>query len=174
LSNFEDHWDHSFQVTRPVDRPENFAFIHKKTLFVGLNIVAGRVNHQLEWYTRLTEQAIWTTGLMRAHTGGNLSVEQVRSIVIFGHANPTILHDSFFLPLKFFIRDELAGDIPVLYLNGDAHAWSYETEYLALDQLLRIQLTGGTSEPPLQVVVAPTDDIVESNAENVFLYDRRL
>jgi hypothetical protein len=61
-----------------------------------------------------------------------------------------------------------------MYMNGDAHVWSYDPTYLGVEQMLRIQLTGGTTEPPLQVIVAPTDDPVDSNAESVFLYDRRL
>lgn len=174
LSNFEDNWEHDFQVLRPADRPENFAFIHKKTLFIGLNLVGGRVHNQTEWTTRLLAQARWTTGLMKTHTNGVASFQQVRAIVIFGHANPSSLHDSFFHPLKFFIRDELASDIPVLYLNGDAHLWSYNSSFYDVSQLLRIQLTGGTTEPPLQVIVSPSDDAEDSFAEGVFLYDRRL
>jgi hypothetical protein len=174
LGRFEDHWDHNFQVTRPDDRPENFVFIHKKSMFIGLNLVAGRVHDANEWDTRLTEQAMWTIGLMAAHTGGSLDVEQVRSIVIFGHAHPTAHHDKFFLPLRSFILNKLAIDIPVMYMNGDAHVWSYDPTYLGVEQMLRIQLTGGTTEPPLEVIVAPTDDPVDSHAESVFLYDRRL
>ena len=174
LSRFEDNWDHNFKVYRPIDRPENFSFTHKKNLFIGLNIVGGRVHDQAEWTLRLTEQVVWATGLMKAHTSGSLVVEQVRSIVIFGHANPTLLHDSFFGPLKIFIHDELANDIPVLYLNGDGHLWSYDSSFFGVEQLLRIELTGGTTEPPLQMIVAPSDDAVNNNAESVFLYDRRL
>lgn len=174
MSHFEDNWDHNFQVDRPSDRPENFSFTHKKNLFIGLNIVGGRVHDPAEWTLRLTEQVAWATGLMKAHTTGNMVVDQVRSIVIFGHANPTAVHDSFFVPLKTFIRDELASDIPVLYLNGDGHLWSYDSSFFGLKQLLRIELTGGTTEPPLQLIVAPSDDAVSNNAESVFLYDRRL
>lgn len=174
LSNFEDNWEHDFQVVRPAERPENFAFVHKKTLFIGLNLVGGKVHNHTEWTLRLSGQARWATGLIKAHTNGVSSVQPVRAIVIFGHANPSVAHDNFFQPLKLFIRDELATDIPVLYLNGDAHLWSYNSSFFDVKQLLRIQLTGGTSEPPLQVIVAPTYDAADSIAENVFLYDRRL
>jgi hypothetical protein len=136
--------------------------------------VGGRVHDQAEWTLRLTEQVTWATGLMKAHTSGGRLAEQVRSIVIFGHANPTVLHDSFFVPLKTFIRDELASDIPVLYLNGDGHRWSYDSSFFGVEQFLRIELTGGTTEPPLQLIVAPSNDAVNNNAESVFLYDRRL
>ena len=174
LSNFEDHWHHDFQVFRPADRPENFAFIHKNTLFIGLNIVGGRVHNRTEWSLRLSGQASWAKGLIKAHTNGAASVQQARAVVIFGHANPTPAHDAFFQPLKLFIRNNLAVDIPVLYLNGDTHLWSYNSSFFDVNQLLRIQLTGGTSEPPLQVIVAPSDHAVDNLAENVFLYDRRL
>ena len=111
---------------------------------------------------------------MKAHTRGSELVEQVRSIVVFGHANPTAQHDDFFLPLKLFIRDELDNTVPVLYLNGDAHVWSYNSSFYDVPQFLRMQLTGGTSEPPLQVIVSPSENDIDNFAQNVFLYDRRL
>lgn len=132
------------------------------------------MHSQDEWTSRLTEQAIWVTQLMRKHTGGDLSKEQVRAVCLFGHANPTQDHDLFFAPLRYYIFNELRSDIPVMYMNGDAHVWSYDKSFLGQEQLLRIQLTGGTTELPLQVVIAPTDDVVDSIPENVFLYDRRL
>ena len=44
FGKFEEQWDHSFEVTRHEERPENFSFLSKRTLFFGLNIVGGE-NH---------------------------------------------------------------------------------------------------------------------------------
>lgn len=174
LAQFEDHWEHNFEVFRPANRSENFAFVHKKALYVGLNLVAGNVHNETEWIERLTEESVWTIDLIRNHTGGDLFADHVRSVVIFGHANPSAIHNHFFLPVKEYIRDELDDDIPVMYMNGDAHEWSYDPSYLGENQMLRIQLTGGTSEPPLQVSVTSPDTANASSPEAVFVYDRRL
>ena len=176
LSNFENYWNHHFVVTRPPERPENFAFVHKRTLFIGLNLVGGRIHDADEWTSRLSEQANWTTMLMERHTSGlDESIEQVWSVVIFGHANPNAAHGLFFTPLTTYIQTALRPrKIPVLYMNGDAHVWSLDSSYMGVDELLRIQLTGGTSEPPLQVIVAPNAEAETASAESVFLYDRRL
>lgn len=132
------------------------------------------MSDQQEWDARLIEQALWTAKLMSAHTGGDLSVEQVTTVVIFGHASPSPSHTLFFSPLAYFLRNELAHNVSVLYMNGNGHFWSYDFPFLGHTQLIRIQLTGGTSEPPLQVIVAPSEDSAEYDIESVFLYDRRL
>jgi hypothetical protein len=44
FGKFDEQWDHSFEVSRHKERPENFSFLSKRTLFFGLNIVGG-LNH---------------------------------------------------------------------------------------------------------------------------------
>ena len=50
------HWDHNFDIQRQEEYPTNFAFIHKGTLFVGLNIIGGDIHSEEEWETRLTAE----------------------------------------------------------------------------------------------------------------------
>lgn len=163
------HWNHTFQVERQPGRNDNFAFVHKKTLFVGLNLVNGEVRDPTEWRTRLADQVKWMRQLVLDY---NATQEGVGRVVLFGHANPVAAHNAFFQPLDRFIRDELHHSIPMLYINGDGHRWRYEPSFRKHRSFLRIMVRGGTSEPPLRVEV-------DSNGENVppkdaFLYDRRL
>jgi hypothetical protein len=162
---FERYWNHTFNIVRPQSRPENFYFVHKHILFIGLNLVGGHVHDQTEWVTRLTEQASWTIELMEYHTS-----RDIKSVVIFGHANPTVDHAPFFFNIKDYILNDLSGSVNVLYMNGDAHVWRYEPNFFGQDNFLRIQLTGGTTEPPLQMIVMPEGTYTDST----FLYDRRL
>jgi hypothetical protein len=140
------YWNHTFQIERMENRSETFAFTHKGTLFVGLNLVGGMSFNDVEWSTRLSSQAAWTMDLIRRHvytsntttattatginnTARNSSTSSLfgsvlgpsstttTPIVIFGHANPLNHHDDFFIPLRGFIRDELADNVPVLYLS---------------------------------------------------------
>ena len=100
-------------MVRMPDRPETFSFLLHGALFVGLNLVGGKVLNAKEWETRLTEQVEWLKSLMRQHAG--------TPTVILGHANPVSNHDAFFLPLRDFVRDELRHGTPVMYINGDKH-----------------------------------------------------
>jgi hypothetical protein len=106
-------------------------------------------------------------------------VPEATAVVIFGHANPTWAHDIFFVPLQSYLGN-LAPAVPVLYLNGDAHIWNYNSSFFNVKSWLRIQLTGGVAEPPLQLLVVPPLSNLTTNmldvvsTDDVFLYDRRL
>jgi hypothetical protein len=163
--DFENQWDHSFGVIRPADHEECFAFFHKKTLFIGLNLVGGRVQSSGEWQRRLSWQVQWTKSLILQYT-------QANAVVILGHANPTVDHSDFFTPLKQFIQNRLMNRIPILYMNGDAHAWHYEPKFFGQSNFLRIQLTGSTIEPPLKAMVNASAP--QGFSRKVFTYDRRL
>jgi hypothetical protein len=172
FSRFDENWNHTFKVARPEDRQENFAFVHKKTLFIGLNLVGGRVHNTSEWRSRLKEQVEWTKQLVSNHTGISADHETVRSVVIFGHANPAVSHTDFFGPLRVFIQNELKNRVPVLYLNGDGHEWKVDQNFFEQNNWLRIQLTGGTSEPPLQMKVNAS--FPSDTTQATFFYNRRL
>jgi hypothetical protein len=165
FGSFEDHWNHSFQVLRQTNRTENFSFVHKKTLFIGLNLVGGKVHDPVEWKTRLTDNANWMIELLKEYTG-----DTIKSVVLFGHTTPTEVNSDFFLPIRQYLVDHLPREVNILYMNGDAHVWRYEQAFLGQDNFLRIQLTGGTSEPPLKIVVDPS----ATHAVKAFRYDRRL
>lgn len=103
--------------------------------------------------------------LLKSHTGG-----EVQTVILFGHANPTVNHDDFFLPIRHYMNEFLPKSVKVLYLNGDGHAWKYEPDFFGQENFLRIQLTGGTTEPPLKMIIDSSANLVEA----AFLYDRRL
>jgi len=171
FEGFEDiYWDHPFKIRRQPGRNENFSFVHKRTLFLGLNLVGGFVHSRREWKTRLTQQADWTMELVREYSQAQDGLE--KRIVIFGHADPKQHHFDFFVPLVQFIENELQNEIPILYLNGDKHQWSYDQNFFDQKSLLRIMVSGGTTDPPLKVQSVATGK-PESSAE-AFPYDRRL
>jgi hypothetical protein len=166
--NFESrYWNHTFQIGHQPGRTENFVFIHKNALFIGLNLVGGEVLSQSETTTRLTEQVEWTMQMIRQYiqyyAGGR--------VVIFGHADPTNDHAAFFGPFRNFVRDELANSIPILYLNGDKHSWLYQSNFYSQSSFLRVQLEGGL-DPPALVTVNWDGDFAPTN--QAFGVDRML
>ena len=162
------HWNHTFSIEHQPGRTENFAFTHKKTLFIFLNIVGGTVHNETEWDIRLVDEVKWTKNVIRDY---NAITPGVGRIVIFAHANPQLAHQPFFAPLQRFIQNELQNTVPLLYLNGDKHVWSYDQEFLGQPSFLRIMLTGGSVEPPLKVEV--TADGSYRNPWIAFRHDRQ-
>lgn len=153
---FERHWPHGFSVTRQKVREENFAFVRNDVLFIGLNIVGGRVHDSQEWKLRHASGVDWVKGSLRQAGQG------IRSLVVFGHARPAKVHDDFFGPFST-VAEEFAR--PVLYLHGDGHRWVYDRPFRAKN-ILRVEVDQGGIAPPLKV------SVIHDSAEP-FRFDRR-
>ena len=169
-----EHWDHEFQIRRQSGRTENFSFVHKGNLFVGLNIVGGvpGSTDTREWEVRLSEQLNWLKFLVRDYRHSS-SDGVVGRVVVFGHANPNSYHNRYFFNgLKTFVRDELKNQIPMLYMNGDQHVWQYNQNWYGQSSWLRVMLSGNAIDPPTKVTVQSNGRYqVPSEA---FRIDRRL
>lgn len=154
---FDRRWKHNIPLFRQLEREENFSFVKNGVLFVGVNIVGGRVHDAAEWKQRHAECLDW---LRR-----NLSKfgAEVGSLVIFGHAKPAANHKDFFDP---FNKDAQKFAKPILYLHGDGHRWIHDHPFEAKN-ILRVQVDQGGKASPLKVTV--TDD-----PTNPFVFDRRI
>jgi len=141
FTNFESYWNHDYLGTihRDPNRYENFGFVYKSTLFVGLNMVGGAVINRGEWNTRLTQNGNWVQNLIRTHV---VQSQQAKGVVLFGHAEPRSDHNNFFLPLEAFIRDELKNQIPILYLHGDGHWWKVVHPFYGQSSFLGVMAEG--------------------------------
>lgn len=154
---FDERWKHKIPVRRQKkNRPENFAFTRNGVLFVGINLVGGRVHDKEEWAKRHQQNVRWVRRALK-ESGAN-----VGSLVLFGHANPNEKHDDFFKP---FITTAKEFKKPILYLHGDGHRWIHDRPFAAKN-ILRVQVDQGGIAPPLTVTV--TNDPKEP-----FQFDRR-
>ena len=156
FTRFDRRWEHHLPVFRQLEREENFSFVKGNVLFVGLNIVGGRVHDATEWKQRHADDLDWIRRNL-ARFGGDVS-----SVVIFGHANPKSQHDDFFVP---FSEDAKQFEKPILYLHGDGHRWIHDHPFAA-PNILRVQVDQGGIAPPLKVTV--TD-----HRSTPFQFDRR-
>ncbi len=93
FTDFEQPYCGTPPVEAQAVRHENFAFVSKGVLFVGLNVVGGAVHDSDEWATRLQQDADWVDLQFTQKVG------QARAAVVFGHAGPdsdrTIFFDQF-------------------------------------------------------------------------------
>lgn len=153
---FDARWKHELKVSRQKVRQENFAFVKGNVLFVGLNIVGGRVHDKQEWKLRHAGGLDWVKKNLERF--GN----EVSSLVVFGHAKPAKVHNDFFAP---FNKLAIGFGKPVLYLHGDGHKWIHDRPFKA-QNILRVEVDQGGKAPPLKVQVT-------NDPETSFVFDRR-
>jgi hypothetical protein len=122
-------------------RPENFSFVSKGVLFIGLNLVGGSVHSSSEWSTRLQQDADFVNQELGQHGS------QVRALVVFGHAGPSSNRSLFF---NQFVAAAASFGKPVLYIHGDGHSWIFDHPF-SVQQILRVQVPQGD---PVEAVVS--------------------
>jgi hypothetical protein len=137
-------------------RPENFAFLHKGVLFIGLNLPSGEAD-PLEEAARLQDDADWVAQQL-ADKGA-----QVRGAVVFGHAGPGSVEELFF---DQFEVSAAAFAKPILYAMGHKHAWILDYPFSDTPNLQRVVVERGTlSEPPVRITVS-------MDPREMFLFER--
>ncbi|MCA9140632.1 MAG: hypothetical protein KDB00_27860 [Planctomycetales bacterium] len=146
------------RVGRQMVRPENFAFVLDKVLFIGINKVGGKIHDPQEWTRRLQQNGEWIDRQLVGHR------DQIHSAVIFAQASAFANVGDF---LNSFAASAREFGKPVLYLHADGHNWINEPGKYA-DNVTRVQLdTVDGSYPPVQVTVT-------GQADQPFVFDRRL
>lgn len=174
FGDLEKNWNASYQVHRDGVRPENFYFVHKLALYIGLNIVGGTVHNTTEWESRLSYQFEWVKGLIETFVIDNSNETKAGSVVIFGHAFPLDRHDAFFEPLEEYVTKDLKEKIPMLYVHGDKHFFAFNQKFMG-DNFQSIMVEGGDRDPPLQVTVNMPEKINDKlKAKDIFSFDRML
>ncbi|MDA1015592.1 MAG: hypothetical protein O3A00_14210 [Planctomycetota bacterium] len=156
FSRFDRRWPHRLRVFRQLEREENFSFVQGGVLFLGINLVGGRVHDAAEWKTRMAQGVEWLQRNL-AQFG-----ESASSVVVFGHANPGKNQKPF---IDGFVEQAGKFKKPMLYLHGDGHKWIHDRPFAAKN-ILRVQVDQGGIAPPLKVTI--TDDPAEP-----FVFDRR-
>jgi len=167
LLNLEDNWNHTFSIVRKIDRPENFYFLHQRTLIFGLNVVGGSVRNATEWSTRLTTLSSWVKQVVALHVPDYAS-----GVIIMAHAELKENHKTFSDELRRLVRDDWDNQFPFLYIHGDGHAFRYRPGYLNQPNLMAIQSEGGTRNPILKILMDPSAN--GPHVENAFQVDRQL
>jgi hypothetical protein len=146
---FEKNFSKAPKTEHQEERPENFVFVKDGVLFIGINLVGGRVHDEEEWKLRLSQDASWVKEQLEAHKS------KVRSAVVLGHAQPADSHTKFFEKFTGYVRKFRK---PVLYLHGDGH--NFDVKYPWRESnLWKVQIDSIGKNVPLYVRV--THDIGE-------------
>lgn len=155
---FDRKWNHNFPVFRQLEREENFSLVLNNTLFVGVNVVGGRIFDRKEWKERLDQDATWVERNLKVFGA------QTRRAVIFAQAFAGGANKPFG---DRFVRAAKAFGKPVLYLHGDGHHWICDRPFPDAPNVTRVQVDRGGIAPPVVVTVTKDDN-------KPFEFDRRL
>ncbi len=169
LLRLEEHFDTPWDTARQEARPENFAFVHKGILVVGINLPGGRVHDHEEWVRRFRENNDWIDAQFAAHRDavGAAVVCAQANVVGQGKVKPVVnlLFSGF--RNRFGTLAAKFGK-PVLFLHADGHRWIYDKPWEDVPNITRIQVDRLDPKfPPVQITVDP-------DANPPFGYDRRL
>lgn len=145
--HFDSKWSNPLQVVRDNRHPENFAFLSEGVLFVGINLVGGRVLDPNLWAQRDQENIQWIEAQL------NNNNQPITHLVLFGHALSFRRHGPFF---TMFNRIAQSFKKPVLFLHGDGHIWKKDYPFEAKN-ILRVEVEQGGRANPLTVTI--TNDL---------------
>jgi len=142
--HFEENFCGAFATEHQSVRQENFAFLLDGVLFVGINLVGGRVHSQNEWNTRMQQDADWVDFQFQNKKS------QVRAAVVFAQAGPDNSNRDLFF--NQFRASAAAFAKPVLFMQGDGHSWKNDKPFPE-QNITRVQVNNGGEEDPVQVTV---------------------
>ena len=127
-------------VRHQPEREENFAFVRKGVLLIGINLPGGTPHDAEEWGRRLPANAHWIAQNFERYG------DQVRAAVIFAQTQPL---GAFTEPLRAASK---AFGKPVLYLHADFHRWEVSRPWPE-QNFLKVQTDQLGIAPPLLVTV---------------------
>ena len=134
--DLELNWPCSSSTSRQSGRRENFAFVKKGILFVGINLVGGSNSS-----TIMQNDASWVSQQLQQQ------VANVRGAVIVAQAGPGGNRSTFFTP---FVSAAKTFAKPILFIHGDGHSWIKDKPFSA-SNVTRVQVEAGGNEIPVQV-----------------------
>jgi len=143
-------------VERQAVRPENFAFVEKGVLFMGINLVSSRTPSSSEWDQIMQADADWVVQKFQEYGS------QIRAAVVTSQCGPgSSKHDLFFDEFE-----PAAGALgkPVLFIHGDGHSWIQDYPF-AYSNIMRVQVEQGGNEDPVQLTVTMDTQNVNSTFE---------
>ena len=151
LLDFESkHWSKpSWEVQRQTpDYSENFAFLQREVLFVGINLVGGIVHNSEEWNARHEADLQWIQS-RAANFYGNYT-----TMVVLAHADPDIVINDYFFRGFYSMVESLEERVIFLHRNLGVDTWNSEAGYNGIPNLDVVAVEGSTW-PPMWMQIDP-------------------
>ena len=169
LLKLEDVHPPNWLTERQAVRRENFSFTHKAVLFIGINLVGGKVHDSEEWQKRFEQNNDWIEAQFEKHS------PSIHAAVLFFQANPVgqgpiegqvkNRYQPFCNRLSHICAN---SGKPILLLHADGHKWIVDHPWKTAPNITRIQLDRINAQfPPVQFTIT-------RSASEPFKFDRRL
>uniref|UniRef100_A0A7S3L433 Calcineurin-like phosphoesterase domain-containing protein n=1 Tax=Amphora coffeiformis TaxID=265554 RepID=A0A7S3L433_9STRA len=153
--NFESNFDKDYDVMRDSSLRENFAFVDRGVLFIGVHEVNGRIDDVSEVQARNAINVRWIDAMANTYR------DEVRAMVIFGNGRPflqennnfymgmaNVLYQLNFLPTAYIHANDGDGDESLVYKPYDIEG---------MDHVVAIQSSPGASNEPLRIHIGWDD-----------------
>uniref|UniRef100_A0A7S0PWM6 Calcineurin-like phosphoesterase domain-containing protein n=1 Tax=Asterionellopsis glacialis TaxID=33640 RepID=A0A7S0PWM6_9STRA len=145
---YEEHWEKNkdVKVKHQNERPENWAFVSKRILFVGINLVGGRKHDVDEWATRFQNNLDWVE---KTH---NDNKDKADAIFIFAHASPKLPDVVPFYDDLLNMVNTTFDALPTVIVNRNlgSEGWFDVTNYEGIRNLVLLVVKGQVF-PPMKV-----------------------
>lgn len=139
-------WNISRQET---EYSENFAFIYKEVLVIGINLVGGTVHDSQEWQDRQTANLMWIEEEYYRNEG------KFSIMLVLAHASPAVQsNDAFFDPFYQRVQNEYNTNVVLVYRNLNGETWGLETPVEGIDNLMLVTVEGSVWPPMLMQIDA--------------------
>ena len=145
------HWGvpTGYNIIRQKGRPENFAFLHRRVMYAGVNMVRGpQSESRAEWSQRVADNLAWIS----ENVENNLA--NVDALVMFGHS---AVNEDGPPNNEFFWVNAVAylqmWDMPMIYIEPTAESdWGLIRGAEGIRNFSRLKVKADTW-PPMKVVL---------------------
>ncbi len=157
-------------VKRQQNRKENFSFLFRKILYVGLNMVSGKVRNETIWSERLNDNIDWLNSTVADAMSGELEV-----LVIFGNSGNIPANEGFFRNLNDLVEEwnsdketNRGGSkkkaLPVFYIKESERDSRLNKKFLKSRDIRLVNVKGGVW-PPAKISIDTVEGTFTFNDE---------
>jgi hypothetical protein len=141
----EDKYVHEFDVTRQRTREENFAFVHKNALIIGLNMVGGDDAERAE---RLNDNVKWVKDTLNDYW------KTIDTVIFFGNTGLWGINSQFFDEIKVLIEsyNDIRPDVTFFYIKESKNDISLDDNVMEVENFSILNIEAN-QWPPLKVSV---------------------
>jgi hypothetical protein len=129
------------------DYKENFAFVLRRVLYIGINLVGGTIHNATQWSDRLQEDLNWIQ-INYERNRDNIDV-----MVVFSHSDPSIQSNA---PFFDSFHQSLISDYKIatilMHRNLGTEGWNVQQNYNGITDYVDLVVEGGIW-PPMRVEI---------------------
>lgn len=148
IGQIDSNWNanNHMNVKRMADHIENFSFIHKRVLFIGIDVVSGFVDTVTDANRRMKDNLWWVNKRIGKH------YQEVNAVVLLGNeaANQNDNKDFFKILINEVINEV---QIPTVYIHNSQNNWQLNKPFDS-NYFTSLSIEGSTF-PFMQVDVDP-------------------